>query len=179
MDLNKDYWALADYEKHLNTIQGAIRTLVVNWILGFGTALAILMRGNVTSLLMPPAQTCIVVCFLASAGIFLFWIIDQKVYQRLLGGVFLAGLRIEKQDPRFPPMRLLMLERFNGQGASTWLKWFYGAPPVFFFHRCSLDDVQSVARSNRAGKVLFAPIFYGKYNCICDVDLFVQYRVFK
>ncbi|HYW63024.1 MAG TPA: hypothetical protein VE865_07490 [Bradyrhizobium sp.] len=64
-----------------------------------------------------------VVCFVGSAGVYAFWFIDQRIYQRLLHSVFAYGLFVEFNNADLPQIRSSMflanLDVTNG------LAWFY------------------------------------------------------
>jgi hypothetical protein len=64
-----------------------------------------------------------VVCIIGSAGVYAFWFIDQRIYQRLLHSVFAYGLFVEFKNPDLPQIRSSMfianLDVTNG------LAWFY------------------------------------------------------
>lgn len=63
------------------------------------------------------------ICIVGSAGVFAFWFIDQRIYQRLLHSVFGYGLYMEWKHPDLPQVRSTLyianLDITNG------LAWFY------------------------------------------------------
>jgi hypothetical protein len=69
--------------------------------------------------------------FMGVIGLTLLWVLDQFVYQRLLGAQFLVGLRMEQLNPALPPTRALMVRAFRG-GASRAMLIFYLVPVALF-----------------------------------------------
>lgn len=110
---NKDYWSTIDYAKHLNTIQGGIRVLASTWLLTIMGGIGFIFKPSEGDLkwFMSPFELVGSICFLGCCGLFLLWNLDQKIYQRLIGAVFLVGLRMEQQNSEIPPINLMMLKR--------------------------------------------------------------------
>jgi hypothetical protein len=108
-------------------VLGAIALIVINAYTppnGMGVA-----EANVRAEMLAALRT--VVCLIGSAGVYAFWFIDQRVYQRLLHSVFAYGLFVEFENPDLPQIRSSMfianLDITNG------LAWFYRTQFWMFF----------------------------------------------
>lgn len=71
-----------------------------------------------------------VICLIGSVGIFAFWFVDQRVYQRLLHTVFAYGLFMEFKNPDLPQIRSNLFAA--NLDITSWLGWFYGVQFVAF-----------------------------------------------
>jgi hypothetical protein len=129
MESDAVYCSLGEYERHFNTIQAGFRAVASTWLLATFAAIGLILRPDDNSqLLLSPSSLVVGACFLGSIGLVLLWILDQMVYQRLLGAVFVAGLSMETQSKDLPKVRALMIHRFRGKGASRLIAWFYAVP---------------------------------------------------
>ncbi len=133
MDERTEYWKICDVEQRFNTTQSTVRALASTWLLTAFGAIAMLLRtdGTVTWL-FPKPVLLVLVATMASIGLFTLWIVDQIVYQRLLGSAFMVGLKMEHDNHELPPMRALMMHSAEGVGMSRWLRMFYVIPMVSF-----------------------------------------------
>lgn len=120
---------LGNYERHYNTIQASIRAVAATWLLTVFGALGFLLRPDKDAVFLVSAPTLAVcVLFAGTVGIGTLWRLDFDVYQRLLGGVFLAGLDLESRTLNLPPLRSIVLMRLRGRGFARWAKEFYVWP---------------------------------------------------
>jgi len=128
----EDYWKLAAVEDRFSQLQGALRTLASTWTLAALAGLAVLSQvAEKTTWLTPPAFLAWVISILSVLGLALLWVMDQFVYQRLLGAAFVSALLLEQRHADLPALRSLMLAGSSG-GMSKYLKLFYFAPMVTF-----------------------------------------------
>jgi len=63
------------------------------------------------------------VCIVGSAGVFAFWFIDQRIYQKLLHTVFAYGLLVETKNEDLPQIRSALITA--NSDITTGLAWFY------------------------------------------------------
>ena len=128
------YAASAAYEQHFNNLQVGIRGLASAWILATcaGISTLLLKETPESTWLLPAPVLIAIMCFMATVGLALLWVLDQFIYQKLLGSVFLVGLRMEQLNPSLPPTRALMVHAFDRQGASPILQGFYLIPAALF-----------------------------------------------
>ena len=106
-------------ESDFDKSQSQLRTIAAAWsggVIGAValTSVAIATTGLSTSQPDPDAVKSAkellfyvreLVCVVGSLGIFVFWYVDQSVYQRLLHSTFAYGLNLEQQNPDLPQMR--------------------------------------------------------------------------
>jgi hypothetical protein len=130
------YTHLRSFESDFDKSQSQMRAICSAWSAAVLGAIAL----TVTSSFTPPTGANItaemiahradalsylrnLICIVGSAGVFAFWFIDQRVYQRLLHSVFGYGLYIESKYPDLPQVRTSLfvanLDITNG------LAWFY------------------------------------------------------
>jgi hypothetical protein len=65
-------------------------------------------------------------------GLFILWILDQVVYQRLLNAIFVTGLYKEAVDPKVDPIRVMMVIGSEYKGMSKSYDLFYFIPMMSF-----------------------------------------------
>lgn len=131
--MNSDaiYCSLGEYERHFNNIQAGFRAVASTWLLATFAAVGLILRPDKDAPFLLSASSLVVgASLLGTVGLVLLWMIDQRVYQRLLGAVLVAAICMETQEPRLPKVRALMIHRFGGKGAARSIAWFY-AVPVF------------------------------------------------
>ena len=133
MNSQEEYWKLVESERHFNTIQAGIRNRASTWILAAFAAMAVLIQvGDKVTWLVPSTILIGLVSLMATVGLLLLWINDQLVYQKLLGSVFMAGLRWEYDNPKMPPIRIMMMWSSEGKGMSRWMTYYYTIPMASF-----------------------------------------------
>jgi hypothetical protein len=99
-------------ERHFNQLQGIYRGLASTWILATLGAVGYLLFNKDTAS-VPPFQLYLVaaaVCAVGATGVVLIWILDLKVYHRLLVAVFDQGLNLEDKFEWLPRFRTNMTE---------------------------------------------------------------------
>ncbi len=123
-------------EHHFNNLGFNIRALASTWLLatlaGVGWILKDLPANTADSgLVVDKVELLILLCIVSSVGIFVLWIMDIMVYQRLLNVWFDARRHIETGTD-FPPIRLEMKKLFDSGRATELIMVYYlalaGAP---------------------------------------------------
>lgn len=133
MKPQEEYWKLVESERHFNSIQAGIRNRASTWILAAFAAIAVLIQVSEQVTWLVPSTILIgMVSLMATVGLLLLWINDQVVYQKLLGSVFMIGLKWEYDNPEMPPIRMLMMYSSEGKGMSRWMTLYYTIPMVAF-----------------------------------------------
>ena len=134
------YSQLRSYESDYDRAQGQIRAIASAWSAAVLAAVALITINSVTPVVVPagaelhPATVLqdrpwmllylrLVICLIGSAGVFVFWFIDQRVYQRLLHSVFAYGLHVEFKNKDLPQVRSAMLA--SNLDITRWLGLFY------------------------------------------------------
>lgn len=123
------YLHIRSFESDFDKAQGEIRRAASIWVLatfaGYGYSASQITPGGLTSGFLG-----VLISVLASIGLFTLWIIDQRVYQKLLHSVFVHGLFLEWTDSRFPQLRTKMFA--DNLNISRQLSLFYVVPMVAF-----------------------------------------------
>jgi hypothetical protein len=128
------YAHLRSFESDFDKSQSQMRAICSAWSAAVLGAIAL----TITSAYTPPAGISCdmithradtlaylrnLICIIGSAGVFAFWFIDQRIYQRLLHSVFGYGLYLEYMHKDLPQVRSTLfianLDVTNG------LAWFY------------------------------------------------------
>lgn len=128
------YAHLRSFESDFDKSQSQMRAICSAWSAAVLGAIAL----AVTSAYTPPTGLSLeqlahradtlsylrnLMCIVGSAGVFAFWFIDQRIYQRLLHSVFGYGLYIEWKYPDLPQIRSsLFLANLD---ITNSLAWFY------------------------------------------------------
>src|SRR6185312_13230730 len=98
------YTHLRSFESDYDGAQGTIRSTASLWILaafaGFGFVFSARLQAPITQSFLGT-----ILAWAAAFGLFVLWVIDQLVYQRLLHSVFVHGLFMEWRDPSLPQIR--------------------------------------------------------------------------
>jgi len=134
------YSQLRSYESDFDKAQSQMRTIASAWSAAMLAAIALITINSVTPIVVPSGAKIIpdavfegraetflylrqVICLVASVGLFAFWFVDQRVYQRLLHSVFAYGLHIELKNPDLPQIRTAAFA--SNLDITRWLGWFY------------------------------------------------------
>lgn len=101
-------------ERHFNTVQEKYRLLASSWLLATVAAGSYLIANE--SDFEPLSGSCLAasLAFMGSVGISLLWIVDIKVYQRLLSSHYAEGLMLEDAQAWLPMIRLRIRNHFKG-----------------------------------------------------------------
>lgn len=101
-------------ERHFNTVQEKYRLLASSWLLATVAAGSYLIANE--SDFEPLSGSCLAasLAFMGSVGISLLWILDVKVYQRLLSSYYAEGLMLEDTQVWLPMIRLRIRNHFKG-----------------------------------------------------------------
>ncbi len=125
---------ITDAEHHFNNLCFKIRTLASTWLLATFTGVGFLLSKEIDSRL-DNEEVIVLLCWIGSLGIFVLWILDLQVYQRLLNAWFEAREPIEERNPDFPQLMKAIKATQPSGSASNLIKIFYmslfGAPLLF------------------------------------------------
>jgi hypothetical protein len=110
------YTHLRGFEGDFDRSQAQIRTVTSAWtaaVLGAIGYLTVNLASRSSAAGVDsgnaPAEFLIylreVICFIGSLGIYAFWYVDQRIYQRLLHSVYAYGLYLEYLNPELPQVR--------------------------------------------------------------------------
>lgn len=101
------------FESDFDKAQGQLRTISSAWSGVIIAATALMTVNSFSEPTSPEKKELFLyviqtVCLFGSIGVFAFWFVDQRVYQRLLHSVFAYGLYEEFKQPAGPQIRSAM-----------------------------------------------------------------------
>lgn len=136
MTSEPEYTHLRAFEADYDRSQGQIRQAASVWVLAGFAALGYVLSHPlpIQNGLTQPLFGAIV-CWGSAFGLITLWIIDQRVYQRLLHSVFVQGLFLEwKSQSSDHPLPLIRTKIYSDTlNISFKLSLFYIAPVIAFF----------------------------------------------
>ena len=121
-------------EKHFNELQLKTRAMASTWILAGFAAIAYFVRTAKAPELEYFSNYSMInlISLMVVIGLFVLWILDQVVYQRLLNANFVAGLYEEYMNNKVAPIRTLMVIGSEYKGMARWYNLFYFIPMLTF-----------------------------------------------
>lgn len=115
---------IGTYERHFNQIQSSYRAIASGWVgAAFGGIGYLLTHAEESFLPIPMPALIGGICLVVCIGVMLIWILDLKIYHRLLQACFAAGRALEAGRPYLSDIRRRMDE--NRVSVSRGLNWFY------------------------------------------------------
>lgn len=99
---------IGDQEKHFNGLETQYRLLASTWLLACFGGIGFLLQSEKKIVIEPWILTGFI-GLIGSIGIYLLWIMDIKVYHKLLHCVFIEGIKLEQKHDWLPKMRTEML----------------------------------------------------------------------
>jgi hypothetical protein len=128
-----EYDSLRAFESDYDKAQGQIRQAASVWVLAGFAGIAYVFSHPVPAGLTLPLFGALV-CWATAFGLCILWVIDQRVYQRLLHSVFVHGLFLEwKSQSTSQPLQLVRTKiYFDTLNISLKLSLFYIAPLLAF-----------------------------------------------
>jgi hypothetical protein len=119
-------------ERHFNVVQSDYRRLASTWLLAVFAAIGFVLSTKLT-ILMPPALLILGLGIAGSIGVYLIWVLDLLVNQRLLDASFIQTKDLETKYKWLPQVRNNMRTLLRGKGLRLVL-WFYiGGTEVMAF----------------------------------------------
>ena len=97
-------------ELHFNELEKGYRLLASQWLLASLAGIGFLLKDE-KIILADNFKTVLIgaIGLFSNLGIFLLWIIDVKVYHKLLNCAFLQGVKLEQENDWLPKIRTDML----------------------------------------------------------------------
>ena len=153
---------IGDKEEHFNNLQTSYRKLASTWLLGSFAACGYVLKSADE---LPFSEWYFVfgICMGATAGLCILWMMDLKVYQKLLGSFFFQGILLELQYYQWlTPFRInIVLGQKTGEIISK-VQYYY------FFSVVILQALAIIAvwhfeifRSGIAGKIICTIVIAG------------------
>jgi hypothetical protein len=120
--LVKLYLAIGESERHFNTIQSHYRLLASTWTLACIGGIGFVLTNQALTLDRP--LICFGIAFSGSVSILILWLVDIRVYQRLLSMFYNEGRVMEAVLPWLPQVRHETRRTFEGSLPSV-ISWYY------------------------------------------------------
>lgn len=129
------YKQIGDQERHFNELEKSYRLLSSQWLLASLGAIGFLLQTDKFADMAVYKGMLIGGIGLASNfGIFLLWLIDIRVYHKLLNCVFLQGVKLEQENTWLPRIRTdMILSQQSGDVVNS--------TALFYIGSCSLLSV--------------------------------------
>lgn len=149
--MNKDDWeiikTITEAEHHFNNLCFNIRALASTWLLATFVGVGFLLKELAQS--EPNVnQMMIMLCWIGAMGILVLWILDLRIYQKLLSAWFNSRKDIEARNPDFPQIRKKIKNTQPGQSAFNLLKLYYialcAAPLLLSIYVCMNKGAEDI-----------------------------------
>jgi len=111
-------------ENHFNNLCFNIRALASTWLLASLGGVGFLLTKTVTADLQAN-HLLVLLCWVSSIGIFVLWILDLLVYQKMLNAWFASREPIETKNINFPQMFKEITKSQPGGRAANLIKIYY------------------------------------------------------
>jgi len=167
---------LAENERHFHTIQAGVRGLASTWTLTAFASLAIVLKHEKdVTWLFPPFALIVLICLMVNVGLYLLWIIDQMIYQRLFNANYIVGLRLEQQFSFIPPVRAIQRLSAGEMSIASWIKFFYIGPISVFAATALFTAGASIFFPNRSVNLLGITMVMVALLSLIPFELVVYY----
>lgn len=157
------YKSLGEQCQHFNNLESTYRTLTSSWLLGAFAATGFIIKEVDAN----AAWLVVGVCGAAAVGVFLLWLLDLMVYQRLLGATFTEQWNLEDQYSWLPRVAHGMMAAHRGKGVVPKLVWFYVSTYLLLVGIASLGLAVALAPSlSRASVFLLSGAVFLGAGCV-------------
>lgn len=102
------YNHIGEQERHFNELERSYRVLASQWLLASLGAIGYLLQSD-KIVLFDKNMLIGLIGIAGNTGVFLLWLIDIRVYHKLLNCAFLQGIRLEQENNWLPKVRTDML----------------------------------------------------------------------
>jgi hypothetical protein len=109
------YLSLGEAERQFNNIQNAYRLLASTWLLATLAGIGFMLSTPAPHLALERNLVCALIALSGAASILILWIVDIRVYQRLLSRCFFEGMAMEKGVKWLPQIRTGIRKTFDGR----------------------------------------------------------------
>ena len=121
----KIYCELGQIERHFNNAQSTYRALTSSWLLAAFGAIGFVLSREL-ALRIPGELVIASIGMAAAVGVYLLWVLDLLVTQRLLDAAYIEARNLENSHAWLPQVRNNMRILLGGKGLSL-VVWFYVA----------------------------------------------------
>jgi len=115
---------IGEHERHFNTLETEYRKLASTWLLAALGASGFVLKSDTV---MPFDRWYLVlaICIAASVGLAILWMMDIKVYHRLLNAFFKEGMKLEIDYSFLRPIRINMAKSQETGDVVTKIQYYY------------------------------------------------------
>jgi len=99
----KVYLELGVMERHFGDAQLRCRAIASTWLLAMFAGFGFLISKDLN--VFPPQMLIAALGFVSASALFIMWVIDLVIYQRLLDAAFIEGMSLEEGQPWLPQVR--------------------------------------------------------------------------
>lgn len=132
------YKQIGEQERHFNELERNYRVLTSQWLLASLGAIGFLLQSD--KFILSDNYKILLIGAIGLAGnfgIFLLWLIDIRVYHKLLNCAFLHGVKLEQKNSWLPKIRTdMLLSQYTGDVVKN--------TGLFYMGSCSLLTVISI-----------------------------------
>lgn len=125
---------ITEAEHHFNNVCFKIRTVASTWTLATFAGIGFLLEKSIRNGI-EVNNLIVLLCWAGAVGIFVLWILDLLIYQKLLNAWFDERKEIEKRNKDFPQIWENVKKTQPGGRASNLIKIYYIGlcfAPLFF-----------------------------------------------
>lgn len=119
----KIYCELGVIERHFNNVQSNYRALASTWLLAALAGIGFVISKELT-LRIPSELIIVAIGIAAGIGVYLLWVLDLLVYQRLLDAAYIEARNLETNHEWLPQVRNNIRVFLSGKGLAL-IVWFY------------------------------------------------------
>jgi len=134
---------ITDSEHHFNDLCFKIRTLASTWLLATFAGVGFVLTGQ-GDFVFAKTTVVILICWAGAVGVFVLWILDLQVYQKLLNTWFDARKEIEEESLYLPNMWERMRATQPGGRAANLIRFYYIATcsaPLLFALAIAIEKI--------------------------------------
>jgi hypothetical protein len=113
--ISKLYLSLGEAERKLNEIQNTYRTIASSWMLATMGAIGFVLSTKSFEVGINQYLVCWLLALAGAVSIVVIWLLDMRVYQRLLGRFYAEGRAMELGEPWLPQVRDQTRRYFKGR----------------------------------------------------------------
>ena len=116
---------IGSQERHFNDLQTGYRKLASTWLLASFAACGYVLKSD-SDIPFNKWYFVFGICIAATAGLSVLWLLDLKVYQKLLGAFFYQGVLLEFEYYKWlPPIRINVLRCQKTGDVRSKMQYFY------------------------------------------------------
>lgn len=145
----KIYCELGVIERHFGSVQSNYRALASTWLLAAFAGVGFVISKDLT-LRIPIELLVAAIGIAASLGVYLLWVLDLLVCQRLLDSSFIESKNLETSHNWLPQVRNNMRVLLRGKGLSL-VGWYYIAGTEVMFTIAGIGLIRFFVLKRSAG----------------------------